>query len=253
MSRFGSCLFTLLAMTGCTSTSTSNTKRTAAEQLLISNAVDQSLDKVNFRPFTGRKVFLDDKYLECTDKNYVISSIRHRLLRSGASLAIKSEEADVVIEPRAGAVGTNTADAFLGMPEITLPGMLSLPEVRLLERKKQQGVAKIGLVAYNPRTNSVLGVGGVSLAQSDDSNWFLLGIGPYQNGSIRKEVSQGVKVHSDQRSPQIPQQVAFTAPPSTLDSPEKLQLASGKKNIRQVHPATRQSSPSPSDAPLWAK
>ena len=50
-----------VAITGCTNTSTSNTARTAKEQLLLSNAVDQSLDKVDFTPLYGQKVFVDDK------------------------------------------------------------------------------------------------------------------------------------------------------------------------------------------------
>ena len=61
-----------IAMTGCTHTSTSNTARTAKEQMLLSNAVDQSLDKVDFTPLYGQKVFVDDKYLECVDKNYEV-------------------------------------------------------------------------------------------------------------------------------------------------------------------------------------
>lgn len=253
MFRFGICLSAMLVITGCTSTSSSNTKRTAVEQLLISNAVDQSLDKVDFHPFAGKTVFLDDKYLECTDKNYLVSSIRHRLLRSGAHLAGKAEEADVVVEPRAGAVGTNTVDAFLGMPEIVLPGMLTLPEVRFLERKNQEAIAKIGLVAYDPKTKAILGDGGMSLAQSEDSNWFLLGVGPYQNGSIRKEVFKGVKIQPHQRSEQIPQHVAFATPPQTLSAPGELQLASGKKKIQQLTPAIQQSIPATNNAPLWTK
>ncbi len=227
----------LLLITGCASTSTSNTARTSVEQLLISNAIDQSLDKVDFHPFAGKTVFLDESYLECVDKKYLVSSIRHRLLRSGARLAGKAEEADIVIEPRAGAIGTKVADAYLGIPEIVLPGMLTLPEVRLVERKNQHAVAKIGLVAYDPKTKTVLGNGGVSLAESDDNNWFVLGMGPYQNGSVRKEVTSGVKVRPHGRSQSIPQQVAFSSPASSLEPAGKLQLASGKQKKQKVTPA----------------
>ena len=246
MSRFVICLAALLSVTGCTSTSSSSTKRTAVEQLLISNAIDQSLDKVNFSPFAGKMVFLDDKYLDCTDQKYLVSSIRHRLLHSGARLATKMEEADVVLEPRAGSVGTNTVDAYLGMPEIVLPGMLTLPEVRFLERKNQEAVAKIGLVAYDPKTKAILGDGGMSLARSDDNNWFMLGIGPYQNGSIRKEISTGVQVKSNQRNQAITQRVAFATPQNnSIEAPNKLQLASKKIHI----PPTANKN----DAPVWTK
>jgi len=38
----------LAALAGCTTAQTSNTARTATEQLLLSTAVDQSLDKIDF-------------------------------------------------------------------------------------------------------------------------------------------------------------------------------------------------------------
>ena len=96
MDRFG---LTLLLMAlllathvGCTSSVTSNTARTAKEQMLLSNAVDQSLNKVDFTPLYGQNVFVDDKYLECVDKAYVVGSIRHRVMRSGGRLVAAADE-----------------------------------------------------------------------------------------------------------------------------------------------------------------
>ena len=124
---------------GCTTTQTSNTARTATEQLLISNAVDQALDKVDFQSFRGRTVYLEEKYIDCVDKNYVIASLRHRLLASGATLAPAADGAEVVVEARSGAVGTSSSESFVGTPEIALPGMLTIPEVRLITRTRQEG------------------------------------------------------------------------------------------------------------------
>jgi len=64
-----------LSALGCASTKTSNTARTGTEQLLITNAVDQALDKIDFRAFRGHTVYLDDRYVECLDKQYVIASV----------------------------------------------------------------------------------------------------------------------------------------------------------------------------------
>jgi len=191
------------------STRTSNTARTAKEQLLVSNSIDLALEKVDFRPFAGGKLYLEEKYLDCVDKNYVVASIRHRVLRSGAQLVGKPDNADVILEVRSGAVGTNTKDWFLGMPKIALPGPvpLSLPEIKLLARESQKGVAKLGIVAYDAKTGRRVGPGGVSIAQSDDNNWFFMGAGPYQNGSIRKELSRSVRDQTIQD--RLPTTVAF--------------------------------------------
>lgn len=231
-------LCSLAALPGCTSTSNSNTARTATEQMLVSNAVDQSLSKVDFEAFGGRKVFVEEKYLDCVDKNYVLSSVRHRVLMQGAQIVPKVEEADVVIEVRSGAVGTNSSNSFVGIPEITIPGMFATPEIKLVNRVNQTGMAKIGLVAYDAKTHQVLGDGGVSLARSDENNWFVFGVGPWQSGTVKKEIQRGRPRYSNQPWIEMPPQVAFSVPlqsppsaPGTED--KKLRLTSGDKDEKK--------------------
>src|SRR5262249_44141529 len=86
----------LLLVCGCVSIKESDTARTGVEQLLISSAVDRALDKVDLTPVRGAKVFVEPKYLDCVDKNYVLVSLNQRLLKGGSTLVEKSEDADVV-------------------------------------------------------------------------------------------------------------------------------------------------------------
>ena len=208
------CLSGLILCAGCATSKSSNTARTATEQMLISNAVDQSLNKVNFRPFSGHTVYLNDKYVDCVDKAYVISSVRHRILMAGAVLVDDPAGADVHVELRSGTVGTDTADSFVGIPEVTLPGMLTLPEVRLLTRSSQKGIAKLGLVAVDATTKQVLGTGGMSLAESDTQNWFVMGVGPFRTGSIHGEVESSTTGTAAQMRNWVPQTVVFNPPAS---------------------------------------
>ena len=184
--------------------------------MLLSNAVDQSLDKVDFTPVHDLNVYVEEKYLECVDKPYVVGSVRHRVLRAGGRLMPKAEEADVVMELRSGGVGTDTSESFLGTPEIALPGMLTVPEIRVVERKAQYGYSKIGLVLYDAKTREVLGDGGLSMAEADDNNWTMFGVGPFQNGSLRKDVSRARVTPAGTTRRRLPSTVAFTAP---ADSP----------------------------------
>lgn len=202
----------LLILVGCTSAQTSNTARTATEQLLISNAIDQSLDKVDFRSFAGQSVYLEEKYVDCVDKQYLIASVRHRILRAGGSLVDKADSADIVLEPRSGGVGTTASSSFLGVPEIVLPGMFTLPEVRFLTRTRQSGYAKVGLAAYDPKTHQALGQGGLSVAQSDDSNYFVAGIGPFQSGSLKAEISRTTTGQAAVVRDRLPPHIAFDRP-----------------------------------------
>jgi hypothetical protein len=208
---------------GCAATKTSNTGRTAMEQLLISNAVDQSLDKVDFRPLAGRSVFLDTAYTDCTDKNYVVAATRDRILKAGASLTAKPEEAEVVVELRSGAVGTDQSESYVGIPEVAVPGPfpVAIPQIKFWSRNRQTATAKLGLVAFEAKSRTMLGRGGTTLARSDDSNTYFLGMGPYQSGTVREEVSTQL----GRPAPKfIPQHVAFG--PLQGQEPARFRLAS---------------------------
>ncbi len=220
-----------IAMTGCTQTSTSNTARTAKEQMLLSNAVDQSLDKVDFTPLYGQKVFVDDKYLECVDKNYVVGSLRHRVMRAGGAMATAADNADVIMEVRSGGVGTDSTEMFLGVPSLPLPAGMQTPEIRLTERKSQYGYSKLGLVLFDAKTKTVLGDGGMSLAQSDDNNWFVMGMGPFQDGSLKSDVTSARRLPHGMKMNRMPTQVAFESPNHA--GPDAIHFASDAKEIKQ--------------------
>ncbi|MFN9717399.1 MAG: DUF6655 family protein [Planctomycetota bacterium] len=201
-----------LFTSGCASTTTSNTARTAKEQLLLSNAVDQSLEKIDFTPLYGQKVFIEEKYLECVDKNYILGSIRHRALRAGAVLTGTSDDADVIMEVRSGGVGTDNTELYVGVPEMPLPAGMMTPEVRLAEKKSQTGYAKLGLVLIDAKTRNVLGDGGVTMARSDDNNWLVLGMGPWQDGSLKGEVATAQRIPHGMKTNRLPSSVAFDSP-----------------------------------------
>ncbi len=248
-------LMAMVASCGCTSLKTTNTARSSTEQMLVSNAVDQALDKVDFRPFAGHAVFLDEKYVDCVDKAYVIASVRHRLLRAGASLVDKVDDAQVVVEPRAGSVGTTNSESYLGIPEITLPGMLALPEVRLLTRSQQVGVAKLGVMAYDAKARTALGEGGMTVARSDDTNLSVLGVGPFQSGTIRNELTRSTTGRADISQPQLPVQVAFhspagVAPPADSGFAHQVEHTSARTLPDNQDPAIETAD---SEDPSWAQ
>jgi hypothetical protein len=205
-------LISILISSGCTSTTSSNTARTGKEQLLISNSVDQALQSMDFTAFQGSTVHLEEKYLDCVDKGYVIGSLRHRIVRQGAILAPSADDADVIVEVRSGGVGTDTSDSYIGIPEVVLPGVITLPEVRLLSKNSQQGTAKLALMAYDAKTMQPLGEGGISLTQSDDNNWYFMGVGPVQTGSLRSEVGSMSQFAPGTYHSDIPRYVAFVPP-----------------------------------------
>lgn len=188
----GFCMGFCVLVCGCATTRTTDTPRTAIEQLLVSYAVDEALNRVDFSTLAGRAVFVQEKYLDGIDKNYVAASVRHRLLGAGARLVDQPTDADVIVEIRNGGLGTDRMESFIGTPRVDMPGPLpvQIPDVQLATNKRQTGTAKIGIVAYDAKTRQAIGTGGMVVATTDDSNWFVFGIGPFRSGSVRQELQR---------------------------------------------------------------
>lgn len=179
----------VIVSVGCTTSRTSDTARTGLEQLLISNAIDQTLDKTGLPPVDGRSVFIEEKYLDSVDKGYIVAKTRQKLLRQGALLVDKKEDSEITVELSSGGVGTDNVNSYIGSPGLTVPGLpVELPEVRLYEKNSQFGTAKIGVVAYATGNGRLIYDGGTPLARANDSKWSLLGIGPFEQGTVRSEV-----------------------------------------------------------------
>jgi hypothetical protein len=181
-------------LTGCGTTKMTNSPRAASEMLLISQAVDYSVAKLDFRPLAGQPVFLETLALDgVVDKGYLISSVRQQLLAHGALIQEKRESALYVVELRAGAVGTDQHSVMVGTPAISLPPVVpglppvtSIPEIALAKKSDQRGVAKIGVLAYNRITGRAVWQSGAIESESNLKDTWVFGAGPFRRGSIRK-------------------------------------------------------------------
>jgi hypothetical protein len=147
---------------------------------------------VDFAPIAHAKVFLETKYLDCVDKNYVIVALHQRLLMHQCTLVEKLEDANVVVEVASGGVGTDRHELFVGIPEIPLPppSPIAIPKLALFTRTKAMGTAKLSVVAYDASTKRAVINSGYSLARSDHQNWNVLGAGSVQGGSLTTEIAQ---------------------------------------------------------------
>ena len=180
---------------GCGTTRMTDTSRTGTEQLLISNAVDQAVSRLDFHRLAGQPVFLDPQYLDGTvDKGYVVSTLRQNLLACGCLLQEERAKATYVVEPRAGGIGTDNNSLLVGIPQTTLPTPVpgqtaTIPELPLAKKAEQTGVAKIAVFAYNRKTGEPVFQSGVVRAVSTSKEVWVLGAGPFQNGPVRDRVT----------------------------------------------------------------
>jgi hypothetical protein len=181
----------LAVLVGCGTTRMSDSKRTATEQLLVSQAIDRAVMRIDVRPLAGRKVFLETAFMDdVEDGKYLESALRHQLMATGCRLAKDRDAADVVVEARAGAVGTDRSSVLLGIPatSVTLKGNeTSTPELVLAKRSEQRGVAKLSVYAYERESGQPVWQSGEEHVASHARDRWLFGAGPWQDGEIHDE------------------------------------------------------------------
>jgi hypothetical protein len=186
----------ILMLGGCGTTTT----RIATEQLLISDAVDQAISQIDFQKLRGEKVFLDTQYLNSVkgvgfvNSEYIISSLRQQLTGARCLIQDAREMADIIVEPRVGALGTDGHEVVYGIPQsgsITSAAAIlsnspipAIPEISIGKSNAQSGIAKVIVFAYDRETRSPVWQSGIAKAEATSSNNWYFGAGPFQKGSI---------------------------------------------------------------------
>ena len=179
-------------LAGCGTVKTSGTARTGTEQLLLTSAWDTALQKVDFRPLTGVPVYLDTTNVAAVDQGWVVSSLRQSLLENGALVRAKPEQAEWIVEARVGAFGTDDSSWMLGVPQTTIPPTVTgvptgtIPELAVIKKSHQAGVAKLALFAYDRASGQLVWRSGTMLAKSTARDMYIGGVGPIQSGTIHE-------------------------------------------------------------------
>lgn len=177
---------------GCGTTRMTDTQRTATEQLLVSNAVDQAVSQMDVSSLAGKTVYFDAQYLDgVVDKGYLVSTLRQHMLANGCLLQEDRAKAEYVVEARSGGVGTNRSSLLVGVPQMNVPTFVPgqpsfIPEIPLAKKTDQEGIAKIGVFAYNRKSGQPLWQSGVVQCAATAKDTWVLGAGPFQQGTIRK-------------------------------------------------------------------
>jgi hypothetical protein len=239
-------LLGVLALAGCGTTRSSDSLRTATEQLLISDAIDRAVQTVDLAPLSGQTVYLDDSKLEdVVDKNYLVSTLRQHILASGCTLKNNRNEADFIVEARAGAVGTDRNDLLFGIPATNVPQIVPLqgvpaaiPEVPLAKRLDQRGVAKISMFAYHRESGRPVWQSGLASRESSSNDVWLFGAGPFQYGSVLHQhpdaqvsrsgdvtTERDAEPHKDGAKVRLAEQVIFASPEKLAKQTRRLPAA----------------------------
>ncbi len=223
-------VFIALSLVGCGTTRSSDSMRTATEQLLISDAIDRAVQAIDFNPLAGQTVYVDDSRLkDVVDKDYLVSTLRQQMLASGCTLRDDRENADFIVEARAGAVGTDRNDLLFGIPATNVPQILpfqgvpaAIPEVPLAKRRDQRGVAKISMFAYHRVSGRPVWQSGMAARESSSNDVWFFGAGPFQYGSILQASNQNAKSSQEGKKVGVAQRAMFASPEKLVQQYRRL-------------------------------
>ncbi|MFW6065747.1 MAG: DUF6655 family protein [Planctomycetota bacterium] len=166
---------------GCGTVRVTDTPRTATEQLLVATAVEDAVSKLDFDLLEDRKVFLDASLVDRTDKSFIVAEVRAAGRESGVVFVDDRDQADYVMELRAGAAGTNRTDYMLGIPAGQVPtigGTIGTPELPVYKSISQTGACHVAFVAYARDDGAFLYASGPAYGSSDHKSRWIMGAGP---------------------------------------------------------------------------
>lgn len=188
------------ALGGCGTTR----EQTGTQQLVMSDAVDRNIQRIDFRPLTRQKVYLDTSYLRhvkgsgFVNAEYVTSALRQQIVAAGCHIQDTAQEADVIIEARIGALGEDDHRVTFGLPENNAlssaaalipnaPRIPAIPEIALARRNAREAASKVACFAYDRKSRQPIWQSGVKHSVATARDTWVMGVGPFQGGTIREQ------------------------------------------------------------------
>jgi hypothetical protein len=103
---------------------------------------------------------LEEQYFRSYDEEYVLGAIRELILKNGAFLVRKNDEAEIIVEARSGGLGLDSRVSLLGIPALPFPipmvGTVTTPEIALYKAELHDSMGKFVLLAYDNKSGGYL-------------------------------------------------------------------------------------------------
>ncbi len=168
------------ALSGCSTPWTTNTQRNAIEQLLLSDVIERGIAAADFRPYAGKKAFLDSSYLEPqTDKAYLLGVLAMKLAQDGIILTEDAKEAELLIQPLCGVLATDYDKILIGTPSLPVPvpntGIsLVIPEISLFQKYARYGYGRFAFNILEAGTRTPVARLTGATTKATYTNWIIL-------------------------------------------------------------------------------
>jgi hypothetical protein len=198
-------------------------QRMATEQLLLSDAVDRAVSRIDFSSLAGRRVYFDTQYVQnvaglgFVNGPYVVSSLRQQMMAAGCLLQDKAPEADLIVEARVGTLGADAHEVTYGIPSTAnnavanaasfmpnVPRMPALPDFAVARRSDMRGAAKISVFAYHRETRTPVWQSGIALATTTARDAWVFGAGPILHGTVYERAKFPPRFSTEAAAPSDP-------------------------------------------------
>lgn len=155
--RLGSIFIALMLLSACGVTrDSSKSPRAATEQLLLSQAVERSLEDISVPMLKDATVVMEVAGLT-SDQFYVRDTVAGHLARTqGVRIMDRRDQAKYVVRVMIQSLGTELDQSFFGMPQVQgglIP--IALPELPLYKFIRQIGYVRYSMNIYETATGKL--------------------------------------------------------------------------------------------------
>jgi hypothetical protein len=179
---------------GCTQTGLTKPTRSATEQLLISTAADRALAQWDWSIVNKKKVYVDRVNYDSLDKEYVIGTIHDYVSLNGGLLVTNMNDAELVMEPRSGALSIDASSSIIGLPAsaapVPLAGAVNLPEMALYKSEKQYSIAKLAILVYERDSKQHVASTGPLVGRANIKYYKFLGLIGYTKTTVPERLGK---------------------------------------------------------------
>jgi len=143
----------LLTHSSCTHTyQYTYTKKSGIEQLLVTKAVDEAIQKMTV-DMKGSRVFVDVACLMKDEQSYIKKAFEHWFLDAGVFIAEYPWNADYIVSVLVRVAGTDGDQIALGIPSVPVPLTISIttPALTVYSTMIQEGRVEMEVMIYSSK------------------------------------------------------------------------------------------------------
>jgi len=184
-------LLTLLCaviLTACQYPRITDTARTDVEQMLLTSAAENSIRRIDFSNYAGKKVKPDFSLLATqTDKEFVQAVILYHMADNKITVVEDAAQADYIFQPFCAILATDSSKVLFGTPSlpVPIPRMeinLVIPDLPLFMKYDRIGHARFFFTITDAKTAKPVEITRPSTSVTKHCNWSIL-LFPFETSS----------------------------------------------------------------------